>query len=472
MTMGKRAFARRVDRIVTMALAAAAGCGGLTTEGPITDASSSSSGGILPPVGPESDAGTDGKEIAPFSDETSFSCQDPLPDLIGGLHPGTPVDYLEARTSRSPEPSPDAGAGPFVPAPSSVGTPCAKATDASACDTSLRRATAQGWDLDGILCGPAPYEKQFLVYTRGDQVGTAGSAAEIVSLLAPIDSLEEARVVLLASADVALRCFDSPPTSGWRRNADGSFEIIAIYGGCPTRRSRYRIETSGALTVLADQTGSESCVCGRRFDGLADVGSTVRGLGAHLAKMAYLEAASVVAFRRFEEDLRELGAPRALVRRTRRARADEIRHAGAMARLARRAGGVIRRVEVPPRVRRGPVEIAVENAVEGCVRETFGALVATHQAQRARDGEIRAAMVGVAADEVRHAELARDVAAWLEPQLSPRERAHVATARRHAIGELRDAIEVSPSSDVVRLAGVPSVATARILLDGVAELSA
>jgi hypothetical protein len=64
------------------------------------------------------------------------------------------------------------------------------------------------------------------------------------------------------------------------------------------------------------------------------------------------------------------------------------------------------------------------------------------------------------------------VAAWLEPRLSARARAHVAAARRRAIGELRAAVEVSPSPDVVRLAGVPSVATARLLLDGVAELSA
>ncbi|NIS36796.1 MAG: ferritin-like domain-containing protein, partial [Actinobacteria bacterium] len=33
-------------------------------------------------------------------------------------------------------------------------------------------------------------------------------------------------------------------------------------------------------------------------------------------------------------------------------------------------------------------EIALENAVEGCVRETFGALVGAHQALRASDPSI------------------------------------------------------------------------------------
>jgi hypothetical protein len=473
MTTEKRAFAKAVDGIVTMALAAAASCAGSTTDGSNGAASttSSSSGAIFAPVGALTDAGSDGGTVTPFPDEASFGCQNPLSDLAAGLHPATPVDYLEARVVTSPHPSLDAGAGPYVAPTSSVGTPCAKASDLAACTANLRRATSTGWDLEGILCGPAPYDKQFLVYTRGDQVGSAATAAEVASLLAPIDSPEEARVVLLASQDVSLRCLDSDVKSGWRRNADGSYEIIAIYGGCPTRRTRYRIETSGDLSIVADQKGNESCICGRRFEGLADVDVHARhGLGEHLAKMAYLEAASVVAFRRFEEDLRELGAPRELLARTRRARADEIRHAGSMGRLARRAGAPPRRVEATPRPRRSAVQVAIENAVEGCVRETFGALVATHQARAAGNEEIRATMIGVAADEVRHAELARDVAAWLEPRLATSERTRVVAAKRRAVWELRAAIEVSPPADVVRLAGVPSVSTARQLLDGLTEL--
>ena len=53
-----------------------------------------------------------------------------------------------------------------------------------------------------------------------------------------------------------------------------------------------------------------------------------------------------------------------------------------------------------------------ENAREGCVRETFGALIAMHQAERAGDPIIRRAMRRIAEEETRHAELAWEVASW------------------------------------------------------------
>jgi hypothetical protein len=80
--------------------------------------------------------------------------------------------------------------------------------------------------------------------------------------------------------------------------------------------------------------------------------------------------------------------------------------------------------------------IALENAVEGCVRETFGAALALWQAGRAADPEIRSAMSTIADDETRHAELAWDFAAWLEPQLTDAERDQIHAARERAIAEL------------------------------------
>jgi len=63
-----------------------------------------------------------------------------------------------------------------------------------------------------------------------------------------------------------------------------------------------------------------------------------------------------------------------------------------------------------------------EIAVEGCVRETFGALEATFQAKNANDPQIRRVMRRIAEDETRHAALAWRVAAWIEPRLSDRQR--------------------------------------------------
>ncbi|MGH7436059.1 MAG: ferritin-like domain-containing protein, partial [Polyangiaceae bacterium] len=81
--------------------------------------------------------------------------------------------------------------------------------------------------------------------------------------------------------------------------------------------------------------------------------------------------------------------------------------------FAVRYGGIPRR----PRVERGPVrpleDIATENAAEGCVRETFGALIGIWQARFAGDPQVRRAMNGVARDESRHAALSWEVARWI-----------------------------------------------------------
>src|SRR6185437_16880911 len=143
------------------------------------------------------------------------------------------------------------------------------------------------------------------------------------------------------------------------------------------------------------------------------------------ARMAFDEAASVHAFGRLRAELAVLDAPPALQHAAARAMRDETRHARAMARHAHARGA-----EVPrPRVRRGTVRtlesIARENAVEGCVNETFGALLAAFQAEHAPSPSLRRTFARIAADEARHAALSWAVARWAEPRLDTRARARV-----------------------------------------------
>jgi len=176
---------------------------------------------------------------------------------------------------------------------------------------------------------------------------------------------------------------------------------------------------------------------GRRPAGLVESGPA-RGplLGAHFAEMARLEAASIDAFRQLRRELIAHGAPRRLVRAAGRAARDEIRHTRVTSALARRHGCAA----LPPVVERRPVRdveaIAVENVVEGCVREAFGALVASWQARAASVPVIRAAMARIARDETRHASLAFEVDAWLRRRLDARSRTRVEAARRQALDEL------------------------------------
>jgi len=171
--------------------------------------------------------------------------------------------------------------------------------------------------------------------------------------------------------------------------------------------------------------------CGRRLDGLEEPSTPDL-----IARAAWLEAASIHAFRRLSRELEAHGAPPALVRRARACARDEARHARIMTRMARRRGAAVPRVVVRSCDVRDLESIARENAVEGCARETFGALFAAWFARAAADRELREAMTAIAPDELRHAALAWDVAAWAETKLGAAARARVRKARRGATARL------------------------------------
>jgi len=163
----------------------------------------------------------------------------------------------------------------------------------------------------------------------------------------------------------------------------------------------------------------------------------MRSEGERLAAMAYLEAVSVRAFERLEWELEVHRAPAELLRAARRARRDEVRHTAMTTRLARRHGASPRLPEAPaPASARTLFEVALENAVEGCVRETYGAVQGLVEAQTSRDVTLRRAMQSIAADECRHAELAWAVHAWAMPRLTDDERRAVELAMKDAVAEI------------------------------------
>jgi hypothetical protein len=142
-----------------------------------------------------------------------------------------------------------------------------------------------------------------------------------------------------------------------------------------------------------------------------------------------------------------------------------VRHARVIGRLAKRAGATVPTARVEPRAVRSLEAIAVENAVEGCVRETFGAAVAMFQANRAGDERMRRVMQGIAHDEARHAELSWKLASWLDEKLDSSARARVKRARTQAVAALaREVTQATDRSLNVAL-GIPTAAEARALID-------
>jgi hypothetical protein len=232
---------------------------------------------------------------------------------------------------------------------------------------------------------------------------------------------------------------------------------------------------------MADGTGNVRCTypayCeGRRPAGLADDASLSAGrdvaegcLGRHFAMMAYYEAASVPAFQVLERELALYGAPVDLRRRARRALRDEVRHARMAGALARRFGSAVLRPHVSGVRTRPLVEVAVENAREGCVRETYGALVASWQAAFASDRSIRRVMATIARDEARHAALGWAVARFLASRLGAAERGRVVRERRAAFAELTREARRDPPDGLVQAAGLPRATQAAALASRLAD---
>lgn len=158
--------------------------------------------------------------------------------------------------------------------------------------------------------------------------------------------------------------------------------------------------------------------------------------GRWLADAAANEAASVHSFRSLSRELRRCGIRSSLA--LRRAARQEIGHARLLGRLAKARG-----CERPTQSyvfgnARSLVEIALENAREGCVAETYAALVALHQAEAAGDQEFQRAFVTIAREEAEHAELAWALHAELREKLTPSERHRLDAALELAI----DALEI------------------------------
>lgn len=242
-----------------------------------------------------------------------------------------------------------------------------------------------------------------------------------------------------------------------------SGDVVLVDGGDAGGPSRCPVRATGVdLTCNVDCTG-------RRTEGAGElvVGD---GLSAseYLAACAHLEAVSVHAFERLADELTVHGAPAALVDAARVAAREEVRHAEVTASLASRLGGAV--VQLPAPLVASPArslfEVALENAVEGCVRETFGAALALVRAERATDADVRRELATIAREECGHADLSWRIASWAEPLLDDTERATIAAAKRDAVAGLAFRDErVSPEARSA--CGIPGAAEQRALAKAV-----
>jgi hypothetical protein len=259
------------------------------------------------------------------------------------------------------------------------------------------------------------------------------------------------------SCQIVLDC-EGPAASGSGGGAGGE-----PVHGCHPETS----ETPFQMLVLCN--ASYGATCGRRPKGFR-LPASGPGAGGHFATLAHLEAASVHAFHTLARELRAHRAPRSLVQAATRAAGDEVRHARAMGALARRFGASgmpapAARITSP----RPLVDLAVENAREGAVRETYGAALALWQSSQAHDPRVRASFRAIAADEIRHAALAFRVNTWARARLPASERRRVDRAFSRARTALLRELAIEPPPDLARITGAPSAAVAARLAKDVAS---
>lgn len=231
----------------------------------------------------------------------------------------------------------------------------------------------------------------------------------------------------------------------------GDLCVAAFFGGW-----------SGGGEDACKKTATElSCTvrhpCGRRFHRMEEPATN-----DVLRDAAYLEAASVIAFEHLARDLAFHEAPFGLIAAAVRAGEDERRHTALVHALA---GGASPEPHAQPWRARKLVDIAIENAVEGCVGETWGALVALAQARDASSPEVRAVYASIAPDEIGHAALAYEIDAWLRPLLTPEERTAVDTAKAAAWARYEIDIDAGTAARL----GIPNGDTSRTMLKALAS---
>jgi hypothetical protein len=404
----------------------------------------------------------------------TLKCRTTTDSRWDAVTPSEEFDGFEVRRLHSF--GPDAG----VEATRTLKPLCTKAKDAAACAERAAAASRdeRGWDAYGPINNHRGHAPELVVATKGDDVLVIGTLEELAPAIAPIETAQEAALLAMLRDSLVPYCLpaDSEVTAA-RVDGDAFELILRKYIGCAGRvdEAVVRVERDGTYRVLSEQTVTPAKkpgpVCGRRPTGLAPLeDGEPTGLAGLLAKMAWLEAASVPAFAALAQDLARHGAPTELVERALAARSDEIMHARLTREAARRHGALPESPRVPRAKPRTLFELALENAVEGCVREAFGALVATHQAEHAADPSLRAMFAAIAKDETEHAALSLDLAEWIDPLLTAAERDAVAEARESAFAELERALVNEPSREEIALGGMPSQTTAKRLLDALRRL--
>jgi hypothetical protein len=164
--------------------------------------------------------------------------------------------------------------------------------------------------------------------------------------------------------------------------------------------------------------------------------SSVNVLGQYLADMTAMETAAITAFYYLSLELKAYDAPAELIARAQQAILEETRHSEMAALLAASFDADMPEVMVDDFCLRSLYEIALENAVEGCVNETFAAACGLWQSEYAQLDVFRKVISHITEEEMGHAELSWKIHQWIMPQLSEVQQEQIRIAQAKAVDSL------------------------------------
>lgn len=421
---------------------------------------------------PSSDGGTilaDGG-VTPTPLPTSVDCLSPY-DMMAALYarltPASGIDGISFYAVGTIDlPAPDGGAPPI--SRGSIGKPCGDA----ACEAKLAELAAStmndvnmgsGWT-EGVG-GMIQARRGFAIVTRAGIHTAVVTLDDLRPLISPIETLQEAQAwATINGKGATCESMNNASTA----NAD-YYELRSVSSSCDFSTNItvlseviYRVYRDGTIEAgapreLKRESSGGCAVAGRRPTGLGEhTAEAPSPLGTYLAEMAHLESAAVYAFGELASELERFGAPRSLIERARIAQGDEMRHTLTMSRHAKAQGATLPELQVSPRSYASIFDLALHNAEEGCVRETYGALVAMHQATCAKNESLRSDLTQIAHEEVAHAEWSHDLDAWLQTQLTEAQCQAVREAKTKAFEALHSEATRSVDANVAREVGLPN----------------
>ena len=225
--------------------------------------------------------------------------------------------------------------------------------------------------------------------------------------------------------------------------------------------------TASFTEVNSAYTGAPGCynpprpVVGRMPVGLQVHPQTVASeLGSYFADMAAMETAAITAFRYLVRELTAYQAPATLIRLAQAAVEEETQHAQMAGLLSQACDTAVPVVEVADFQLRSLFEIALENAIEGCVNETFAAACGLWQEQQAESEVFRQVIGHIAEEEVGHAALSWSIHEWAMPQLTLAQQTHIRQAQAQAVATLAQKFLREETPLVRHAVGLPQQADA------------